>query len=112
MSTRTIATLISVVLLAGMALAAGGTAPVKPPKRTHDMTVQVVSFDMKAKTITIKDEQGQTKTAPVIGIGIRQLRRVRAGEMFTLTCQDNAKGEHLGISAIKEAKPAAAPAPK
>jgi len=106
MSIRSIAVVLAVALVAGVAFAAGGEAPAKAAGKTHDMTVQVVSVDARAKTITIKDDKGETKAVPVLGNAVRKLTMVRTGEMFTLTCQDNEKGEHQGITAIKAAKPA------
>jgi hypothetical protein len=110
MSSRTIALALSAALLAGVALAEGGKAPARPEVTKHEMTVQVVSVDAKARTITFKDDQGQTKTAPAIGRAIRQIRIVRTGETYTLICEDNAKGDHLGINGIRTAKLVGKPA--
>ncbi|MBZ5640795.1 MAG: hypothetical protein LAO51_18820 [Acidobacteriia bacterium] len=107
MNMRMIALVMAVALVAGLAFAAGAKAPAKAAGTTHNMTVQVVSFDVTAKTITIKDDKGETKTAPVMGKAIGELKTVKAGDMVMLTCKDNAKGEHQGIIAIKAAKPAA-----
>ena len=104
---RTIGVVLSVALVAGLAFVAGDMASAKTKGKTHNMTVQVVSVDANAKTITIKDDKGETKTAPVMGNAVKSLKNVKAGEMVTLTCQDNEKGEHQGITAIKVAKPAA-----
>ena len=105
MRIRTITAILAVALVAGVAFAAGHEAPASG--KTHDMTVQVVSVDKQSKTITIKDEKGQTKALPVLGNAARGLGNMRTGEMYTLSCQDNEKGEHQGIVAIKAAKPAA-----
>lgn len=99
MTQRTIAAVLAVALMFGMAFAGGAKAAGK----THQMTVEVVSVDMKAKTITIKDDKGETKTAPVMGKAVSELGTVKAGDMVMLTCKDNAKGEHQGIVAIKAA---------
>ena len=72
-----------------------------------DMTVQIVSVDRRSKNITIRNENGGTESLPVLGDAGRHLGMLRTGRMFTLTCQDNEKGEHQGITAIKAAKPAA-----
>lgn len=34
--------------------------------KTHDMTAQVVSVDVKAKSITVKDKEGKSQTAVVL----------------------------------------------
>jgi len=73
-------------------------------KKTHEMTVTVVSMDMTAKTITVKDDKGAEKTAPVLAEALASLKTVKAGDMVVLTCLDNEKGEHQGVTAIKAAK--------
>ena len=105
MNIRSIAVIMAVALVAGVAFAAGSEAPAAG--KTHEMTVEIVSVDKQSKTITIKDDKGATKAVPVLGNAARSLGNVRTGEMFTLTCQDNEKGEHQGITGIKSAKPAA-----
>ena len=67
---------------------------------THDMTVEVVSVDVKAKTITFKDDKGETQTASVLRHAVAKLGTLNPGETITLTCQDNEWGVHQGISAI------------
>jgi len=73
-------------------------------KKTHEMTVTVVSMDMTAKTITVKDDKGAEKTAPVLAEALASLKTIKAGDMVVLTCLDNEKGEHQGVTAIKAAK--------
>ena len=73
-------------------------------KKTHEMTVTVVSMDVNAKTITIKDEKGAEKTAPVLADALGSLKALKAGDKIVVTCLDNDKGEHQGVSAIKPAK--------
>ncbi len=112
---KTLTVLTAVLLAASLAYA-------KPPKdqastkpagtKTHVVAAEVVSADATAKTITIKDEKGQTQTVPVLGKAVNSLKTVKAGEKVSLTCEDNAKGEHTGIIAIKAAKPATTPKAK
>ena len=59
---------------------------------------------MTAKTITIKDEKGGDKVIPVLDSALASLKTVKAGDSVVLTCLDNDKGEHTGVSAIKPAK--------
>jgi hypothetical protein len=73
-------------------------------KKTHEMTVTVVSMDLTAKTITVKDDKGADKTAPVLAEALDSLKTVKAGDKVVLTCLDNEKGEHQGVTAIKAAK--------
>ena len=71
--------------------------------KNHDVTAEVVSVDMDAKTITIKTPEG-TKTAPVMGEAVGQLKDIKAGEKVTLTCHDKDNGDHEGVTAIKKVK--------
>lgn len=60
----------------------------------------VVSADIEGKKLTFKDESGTSITAPVLDSAVASLKTVKAGEAVTLTCQDNEKGDHEGISKI------------
>ena len=70
--------------------------------KNHDMKGEVVSVDEKAKTITIKDENGENHTAPLLGKAVDEAKTVKAGDKITVTCKDNDKGEHEGVAAIKK----------
>ena len=69
--------------------------------KTHDMKAEVVSMDMKTNMITLKDEKGETKTAPVLEPARASLRTLKAGDHVLVTCQDDDKGQHQGVSAIR-----------
>ena len=73
--------------------------------KTHEVKGEVVSVDLTAKTLTFKDETGASKTAGVLDKAQKSLETLKAGDKVVLTCSDNDAGEHLGISAIKLAKP-------
>jgi hypothetical protein len=60
------------------------------------------------QTITLKGEK-ENHTAPVDAKATGALKTVKAGDKVTVTCWDNAKGEHEKVIAIVPAK-AAAPA--
>ena len=79
--------------------------------KTHEVTAEVVSVDAEKSTITIKGEK-ENKTAPVDAKAAAVLKTVKPGDKVTLTCWDNAKGEHVKVVAIAPAKPAAAPEKK
>ena len=98
---KRIALLVAVALLAGLTFAPA----VAGEKKTHEMTVDVVSVDLNAKMITIKDEKGEQHAAPVLPEALASLKSVKAGDKITLTCLDNDKGEHQGVTAIKPVKP-------
>jgi Cu/Ag efflux protein CusF len=70
--------------------------------KTHDTTAEVVSVDVKAKTITLKDEKGESHTAPLMGKAVDEAKHLKAGDKVTATCQDNEKGEHEGVTALKK----------
>jgi Cu/Ag efflux protein CusF len=95
-------------VVAVMMLAPGSTLSAKAAKqakgKSHSLTATVESIDMDAKQITIKDEKGESKTAPVLQSALAGLKTVKAGDKVKITCHDNAKGEHEGVSAIKVVK--------
>lgn len=76
--------------------------------KTHVVNVnaEFVSYDAKAKTITIKDEKGQMSTARVEGKATGEVAQLhlKNGDHVMLTCRDNAKGEHQTVTGIKLAK--------
>jgi hypothetical protein len=74
--------------------------------KTHQVTAEVVSVDAEKSTITIKGEK-ENKTSPVDAKAAASLKTVKAGDTVTLTCWDNAKGEHEKVVAIAPAKTAA-----
>lgn len=97
---KTVAWMICLVLVAGLAFAPNALAK-DAAKKTHDVTAEVVSVDIEGKTITIKDDKGETKTAPVLESAEPMLKKVKPGQKVTLTCQDNEMGEHQAVSGIK-----------
>jgi hypothetical protein len=85
----------------------------KPVVKTHKVEAEVVSTDVAAKTITLKGENGaENKTAPVEGKAVAELKGVKAGEKYTLTCRDNEAGEHQAVVAIMKTPAAKATAAK
>ena len=94
--------------VAVMMLAPASTLSAKAAKQAkgkfHSMTATVESIDVEGKQITIKDEKGESKTAPVLQSALASLKTVKAGDKVKVTCKDNAKGEHEGVSAIKIVK--------
>ena len=72
--------------------------------KTHELKGEVVSVDLTAKTLTFKDEKGDSKTAGVLDKAQETLKTLKAGDKVVITCTDNDAGEHLGISGIKMAK--------
>jgi hypothetical protein len=94
------------------AKATTATHAAKPAVKTHKVEAEVVSTDVAAKTITIKSETGDNKTTPVEGKAVAELKSVKAGEKYTLTCRDNEAGEHQAVVAIMKTPAAKATAAK
>ncbi len=89
-----LALFVAVVLLAPITtILAGG--------KSHEAKGEVVSVDLEGKKLTFKNEKGEDQTAPVMGKALETLKTLKAGDKVTLTCADNEKGEHQGISEIK-----------
>ena len=71
--------------------------------KTHDVTVEFVSYDATAKTVKFKTDKGEEKTAPVMESAAKEFAKLHAGEKVVMTCQDNEKGEHQAITMVKAA---------
>ncbi len=72
--------------------------------KTHSMTMTVVSVDAKAKMITLKDDKGESHTAPLLGKAVSEAAGLKAGDKVVADCQDSEKGEHQGVMSIKKSK--------
>ena len=99
---KKLALLVCTMFVACLAL--GQVTSVVAAEKTHPMTVEVVSVNLEAKTLTFRDEKGENKSAPVLAKAVESLKTLKAGAKVTLTCSDNEKGEHQGISAIQLAQ--------
>ena len=93
-----------VALLVCMLFVVALVSPLMAGGKTHGLKGEVVSVDLEGKKLTFKDDKGQEQTAPVMGKALETLKNLKAGDKVELTCTDNEKGEHEGISAIKMAK--------
>jgi len=103
MHMKKLVAVLGVLAIAGLVFAQAANAEEKDQK-THEMTVTVVSVDADANTITVKDDKGEEMTAPVLPKARTALEGLKSGEMVVLTCLDNEKGEHQGVTMIKPAK--------
>lgn len=74
--------------------------------KTHEMNVTIVAINAEAKTMTVKMDNGDEKTAPVLQSAQAKMKNVKVGEKVTLTCTDKPNGDHEGISDIKVPKEA------
>ena len=84
------------------ALAAAVPAAWAGAGKTHESKAEVVSIDETAKTITLKDDKGENHTAPLLGKAVDEAKHLKAGDKVKATCQDNDKGEHEGVTALKK----------
>ena len=77
--------------------------------KTRVVNAEFVSYDTSTKVITIKDDKGQTSTAPLQGSALKEMTQMhlKSGDHLMLTCRDNAKGEHQAVTNIKLSKPRA-----
>jgi Cu/Ag efflux protein CusF len=100
---RKTAVLVGALFLAGLIL---GVLPAMAGMKTHQVKAEVVSIDVEGKKLTIKDEAGETKTAPVSESAVATLKTLKTGDHVTLTCEDNEKGEHQSVKAINVEKKA------
>ena len=78
-------------------------AEAKAGIKTHEVEAEIVSFDAKKNTLTIKGDEGQS-TVPVEGPAIAEAKVVRPGQKVTLVCRDGENGEHKGVVGIKAKK--------
>ncbi|HKQ61218.1 MAG TPA: hypothetical protein VJS92_07990 [Candidatus Polarisedimenticolaceae bacterium] len=74
--------------------------------KTHVITARLVAIDLGSQTITVEDDRGEPKSLPVLGKAAEGLTRLPLGDTFRLTCEDDDKGEHRGITRIKRTKAA------
>jgi hypothetical protein len=91
-------------LLVALGVVAIALAPVAMASKTHSMKGEIVSIDVAGKAITFKDDKGESHTAPVMGKAVDELKNLKAGAKVTLTCQDDDKGAHEGVTDIKVEK--------
>ncbi len=96
--------LLTFVLVGGVALATT-VLPALAAGKSHDVKTEIVSVDAEHKTLTIKDDKGASMTVKVLDAAVASLKSVKAGDKVMLTCQDNDKGEHEGVVAIKMQSP-------
>jgi len=92
---------ISIVLLGVFFLCVAASLAADGARKTHEVTAIVVALDPDAKTITISGDDGQKHTAPLTGAAVASAGKFKPGDKVTLTCQDNEKGEHESVIAIR-----------
>jgi len=73
-------------------------------KSYHRATYTVVSVDLEGESITLSDDYGNEFTSAVMGDALNKLADITYGVRVTITCQDNANGDHEGIVDIEFAR--------
>ncbi len=96
-----------IAVLLVLCFAVGLLATVQAAPTSHDMKAEIVSIDMTANTLTVKDDKGATKTVPVLEAARGSMANFKAGDKVTLSCMDDDQGAHKGVSAIKATAPVA-----
>jgi len=124
---KTTTLLLAALLVSGAALAQdpyNAQPPAKEPASqmgtenkpmataTKELTVQVVSTDPVAKTITVRKEGDVARTEPptasnettlpVESQALSALKTVTAGEKVKITCRTNSAGTETAVTAIKK----------
>jgi len=70
-------------------------------KSYHLVTCTVVSVDEEGQNITLRDENGVGFTSVVMENALDKLADLFYGAKVTITCRDNANGDHEGIVDIE-----------
>jgi len=96
---KKLGSIVSTILIAALVLAIPVAA--FAAGKSHDMKVEIVSIDAKAKTITVKGEKGEN-TVPLLGNAVTEAKNFKAGDKVTVSCQDDEKGAHQGVKSIKK----------
>jgi hypothetical protein len=117
------ALVLSLVFAAGSVFAqdAAKEAPKAPSKHTtkhvvaqHSLTGEIVAADAEKKTVTFKNDKGESLTWPAEGKALESLKSVKAGDKVSIHYTVDAAGAPKSATEIKsapvaQAKPAAAP---
>lgn len=119
---------MSAVLVASVAWAQDAKKPVETPKapaqaakaaheasktvaaKATEIAGEVVSADVAKKTLTFKNEKGESLSWPAEGKALESLKSTKAGEKVTVVYRANEKGEPqaaIDIKAMPAAKVAA-----
>lgn len=69
----------------------------------HVVTGEVVSTDAEKKTVTFKNDKGESLTWPAEGKALESLKSVKAGEKVTIHYAVDAKGAPKAATEIKSA---------
>ena len=92
------------LLVFSLTLGSAVMAVGKPSQQTKNLTAEIVSVDSMAKTITIKDTNGENKTFQAADKAAMYIRDLTPGEKVSLTCSLDDKGEIAKIIKFKPAK--------
>ncbi len=68
-----------------------------------EVSAEVVSVDAAKKTVTFKNDKGETLTWPAEGAAVDSLKMLKAGEKVAITYSVDAAGAPKAIIAVKAA---------
>src|SRR5262245_46367235 len=70
------------------------------------VNAEFVSYDAKKKTMTVKDDKGQTSSAKLEGkaVGAATRLHLKGGDHVMVTWRNNSKGEHQAITDVQPTK--------
>jgi len=101
---RKFALVISLMLTFSLALSATALASGKPSNKSIKITGEIISVDPMAKTITFKDEKGDSKTVTALGKAATYIRSLKSGDKAVLSCRQKDTGEIESINNFKVLK--------
>jgi uncharacterized lipoprotein YehR (DUF1307 family) len=87
------------LMVSGLVMAAG-----KPSEKSQKLTAEVVSVDPIAKTITFKDDKGESRSATAVKKAALYIRNLNPGDKAVLTCRQDDKGDIKQITNFKTVK--------
>lgn len=90
---RRFAWVISLILTISLALGGAVVASGKPSNKSVKLTGEILSVDPMAKTVTFKDEKGESKTFTALGKAALYIRNLKPGDKAVLTCRQKDSGE-------------------
>ena len=73
--------------------------------KQHDEHMVFVSADTAKKSVTLKGGDGKESSGPLLNdAAVKAVAMFKAGDKVVVTCDDNDKGEHVGVSRIAKDK--------
>ncbi len=93
--------MLSALLAFSLMVGGAVVAVAKPIDKTQKLTAEIVAIDPMAKTITFKDQSGQSKTITAAEKAAVYIRNLKPGAKAVLTCKTDTTGEIKNITNFK-----------